>query len=432
MAGADRRAGPCRAALPALGSWSYEPYETKLARETKAGTVLQLCLYGDLLASRQGRFPRPHGLYHAGGFVAEPYRIDEYIAYYRQVRCELELHLAQRLASLPGRVRGPIRCRVHTVTSAPGTPPVTRRWRSDDHLCLVADMRRSAERELATVPITTTTAFANGRFPRLGGRTGALVKATSPFSPRRAFRSFPGDAPCRVYESLPPRPGEGLARLPEPSVGDLFLDLEGDPFFGEGGLEYLVGLAGIGIGADGYRCWWASDLPTERQRSNNSSMRPWPDGSRSPELHVYHFGHYEPAALKRLASRHATREDELDRLLRGGPLRRPPQGGATRRACRRGELLDQAAGAAIRLHALGELEEAGRARASVEVLLELGRGAEIALGERLLVEAYNRDDCLSNQALRDWLEERRSELQAQRGGLPAPERAARMGHPRRS
>lgn len=28
-----------------LGGWSYEPVDTKLARETKAGTILQLCLY---------------------------------------------------------------------------------------------------------------------------------------------------------------------------------------------------------------------------------------------------------------------------------------------------------------------------------------------------------------------------------------------------
>jgi predicted RecB family nuclease len=34
-----------------LGAWSYEVIDTKLARETKGGTVLQLCLYSDLVAS---------------------------------------------------------------------------------------------------------------------------------------------------------------------------------------------------------------------------------------------------------------------------------------------------------------------------------------------------------------------------------------------
>jgi predicted RecB family nuclease len=33
----------------AVGEWSYEAIDTKLSRETKAGAVLQLCLYSDLL-----------------------------------------------------------------------------------------------------------------------------------------------------------------------------------------------------------------------------------------------------------------------------------------------------------------------------------------------------------------------------------------------
>ena len=38
--------------------------------------------------------------------------------------------------------------------------------------------------------------------------------------------------------------------------------------------------------------------------------------ARWPDLHVYHYAHYEPTALKRLMSEHATREEELDDLLR--------------------------------------------------------------------------------------------------------------------
>ena len=37
-----------------------------------------------------------------------------------------------------------------------------------------------------------------------------------------------------------------------------------------------------------------------------------------PGLHIYHFAPYEPAALKRLMGRYATREDELDRMLHAG------------------------------------------------------------------------------------------------------------------
>ncbi|WP_126281799.1 ribonuclease H-like domain-containing protein [Roseomonas sp. FDAARGOS_362] len=37
----------------------------------------------------------------------------------------------------------------------------------------------------------------------------------------------------------------------------------------------------------------------------------------SPGARIYHYNHYETTALKRLAQRHATREAELDTLLRG-------------------------------------------------------------------------------------------------------------------
>jgi len=40
-----------------LGDWSYEVYDTKLALETRGGTILQLVLYSDLIASIQGTHP---------------------------------------------------------------------------------------------------------------------------------------------------------------------------------------------------------------------------------------------------------------------------------------------------------------------------------------------------------------------------------------
>ncbi len=44
---------------------------------------------------------------------------------------------------------------------------------------------------------------------------------------------------------------------------------------------------------------------------------------RYPDMHVYHYAPYEPTALKRLMGLHATREDEVDHLLREERARRP-------------------------------------------------------------------------------------------------------------
>ena len=39
--------------------------------------------------------------------------------------------------------------------------------------------------------------------------------------------------------------------------------------------------------------------------------------AKDPEIHIYHYAPYEPTAAGRLMGRHATREEEVDRLLRG-------------------------------------------------------------------------------------------------------------------
>src|SRR6185369_15394782 len=40
-----------------FGAWSYEAHDTKLSRETRGGTILQLCAYSDLLSTLQGVTP---------------------------------------------------------------------------------------------------------------------------------------------------------------------------------------------------------------------------------------------------------------------------------------------------------------------------------------------------------------------------------------
>ncbi len=66
---------------------------------------------------------------------------------------------------------------------------------------------------------------------------------TSAAASRRGFSWKASVAAKPIYETLPLAPNTGLYRLPEPSPGDIFLDLEADPFVGEEGLEFLFGYA---------------------------------------------------------------------------------------------------------------------------------------------------------------------------------------------
>src|SRR5262245_18395411 len=74
-----------------LGDWSYEVVETKLAQEARVGTILQLCVYSELLGVLQGRAPEHMHVVTPGQlFQPETFRIEDFSAYYRFVKSRLE------------------------------------------------------------------------------------------------------------------------------------------------------------------------------------------------------------------------------------------------------------------------------------------------------------------------------------------------------
>ena len=80
--------------ISSLGPWSYEVWDTKLARHAKASAVLQLCMYSDMLGELQGQQPQEMHL-ALGGVRGErvSFRVSDYAAYYRLVAREFEAML---------------------------------------------------------------------------------------------------------------------------------------------------------------------------------------------------------------------------------------------------------------------------------------------------------------------------------------------------
>jgi hypothetical protein len=87
-----------------LGDYHYEVVDTKLARETRAGTVLQLCFYAELVGELQGRRPDRVMVVSPGkGFVPEVFRVDHYSAYYSLVKRRLgEAVMCRQLWAIQG------------------------------------------------------------------------------------------------------------------------------------------------------------------------------------------------------------------------------------------------------------------------------------------------------------------------------------------
>jgi predicted RecB family nuclease len=397
-------------------AWSYEVQDTKLAKETKATTILQLSLYSDLLEKMQGTLPEFLWVIPPGqGFKGEKYAVLEYAAYFRLVR--------KRLLKAVG------------VEAAAGTYPEpvehcnVCRWfrecdnrrRSDDHLSLVAGIRRQQRDQfeewnagtmakLAALPIPLK------ERPKRGSKTGyeRVMKQARIQVRGRVEKTHVHEPILPVVENM------GFCRLPEPAQDDMFLDLEGDPFAGTQGLQYLFGFAAKD--ADGeyrYAKQWALNADEEKKAFEwlvDEIMR---RRKANPRMHAYHFGAYEPGTLKRLMGMYATREDEIDRMLRAGVLVDLHQA------------FKQGVRASVEEYSLKKVEafydfkrktplETSRvAMRYVEHRLELGWGDEdLPDSIRETMEGYNADDCLSAAKLRDWLEQERSKLAE--GGTDVP------------
>ena len=96
----------------ALGGFSYEVVETKLARSAKARAILQLCFYSELLSKIQGIQPEWMHVVLGGGTKPEKFLVAHYTAYFRKVRRDFE-----EASRNPGqRIRSPW----SSATFAPG------------------------------------------------------------------------------------------------------------------------------------------------------------------------------------------------------------------------------------------------------------------------------------------------------------------------
>jgi uncharacterized protein len=398
-----------------LGNWSYEVVDCKLALETKAETILQLCLYSDLLTQLQGLETEFfHVIRPNVGFEPESYRLSAFAAYYRVVKRSLVTAVnAGAGETYPEPVSHCEICRWWKECD-------TRR-RRDDHLSFVAGASKLQRKELAIQGIPTLERLAQLPLP-------------IPFRPSRGapegYTRIREQARIQLearteghlkFEILPSEPGDGLLRLPAPSPGDIFLDFEGDPFVADGGIEYLFGV--ITTSDDRtlvYRGRWALDRAQERAAFEWFVDMTFERLARFPDLHIYHFGSYEPGAIKRLMLRYATREEEVDRLLRGKVL------------IDLHTITKQTVRASVEQYVLKEIEkfcdfqrrvplpDANQARHFIEHQLELSSSPVLTDAASGIVTGYNEDDCRATERLRSWFERLRTGLIESGLDLPRP------------
>ena len=200
-------------------------------------------------------------------------------------------------------------------------------------------------------------------------------------------------------DHLPDEEGRGFRLLPEPDFGDVWLDLEGHPFYEPArGLEYLFGWCYRDEdGTVRYEAAWARDRDGEREIFERFVDWMVERRRRYPGAHVYHYAAYERSALRRLMGEHGTREQEVDDFLRHDVL------------VDLYRVVKQALRASVESYSIK----------AIEALYGFVRTAEVMGGDE------------STVLFEKWLETRRRLAPArhrglQRGGLPLDGRAPRV------
>lgn len=377
----------------ALGAWRYEVADTKLARSPKAKFLVQLAFYSRLLASAQEADPRRMHVV-LGDQTQRSFRFADYMHYFNALLARFQARVQALVEGVAAGTYGlPCgycdlchwreRCKAQLV--------------ADDHLCQVANIRRTQWIKLNEASVVTVAELAalapDTVIPRLN--TDTFVKLQS----QAAMQDHARRTGERMHLVLPLDPDgrRGFFRMPHPDPGDMFFDMEGDPLE-IGGLEYLFGVGFFQDGAWTFRPFWGHSRGEERVAFEQFMDFVTQRRRDHPDAHIYHYASYEESALKRLSSLHATREVEVDNLLRQGALV------DLYKVVREGIRISEPS------YSIKYVEHFYRPAREGDVQ---NAGASIVYYERwretqdhqLLqdIEDYNRDDVDSTLQLRDWL-----------------------------
>ncbi|NYI94381.1 uncharacterized protein HNR12_000658 [Streptomonospora nanhaiensis] len=405
---------PATGARRTPGPSGYEPWDTKLARRPGPSAVLQLTAYADAL-SRLAPEPPEHMHLLTGDRAVHTHRVAEFAPVLSGVRARL-LERLRRPARLPDPLWGEPR----PACEGCGYAAQCAAGRAEArHLSLVAGLRTDQARRLAESGIATIDALA-----------GAGEDDRPPAMPRHSFRRLRDQAALQVRQDATRTAAdpqgtviaevyapEGLAGLPAPSPGDVFFDMEGYPYFdgADGrGLEYLFGavtLDGDG-GTEEFHAFWAHDRAAEKRAFEDFVDFVCARIDTDPGAHVYHYASYEADRLKLLAAAFATRESEVDELLRH------------RRLVDLFTAVKKSLRVSQRSYSIKYLEplylggarsgEVTTATSSIDAYADYLAAAEAGDTERAdkvlrAIADYNRDDCVSTARLRAWLEDLRTE-----------------------
>ncbi len=379
-----------------FGDWSYEVIDTKLSTQTRAGSILQIALYSELIEEIQGALPEKMHVRTPESELS--YRVNDYISYLRLIKKRLGIAVNDPIFTYPEPCSHCDICN--------WWEHCNKIRRQDDHLSFIAGMGTSQIKEVKQHGITTLQAMSEMPLPIPFNPTKGSKETFTKLREQARVQNETRTSHKPVYELLALKENTGFFYLPEPSAGDIYLDFEGDPLVEPSGLEYLFGW----VFQSNYYCIWVSNMEEEKAALEQFIDFVFEKRNQFPALHIYHFAPYETIALKRMMGKYAVKENEIDILLR------------TNSFIDLHRILRQSIRAGVERYSLKDLEKyhgfiremnlrtLSKFKADFEFLLESKKFELMTIEMKDAIQLYNQDDCYSTLNLHLWLEKERELL----------------------
>ncbi len=388
----NKRDGPSR-----LGDYHYEVWDTKLARSAKPYFLVQLCAYAEMLEHIQGVRPKEVEIVLGNGNRVR-FTTDHYFYYYRELKktfIEYQNTLDLTAPPYPGDSTGFGRWSTYAEDLL----------QASDDLACVAFMTRLQARRLRNSGIKSMGDLASSKATGVPDMSAAIFLRHK----QQASLQIDSRGEQKPHFSVV-RPSDtdarrGLAALPPASASDVFFDMEGYPL-AVGGLEYLFGVVYLNGDKPEFVDWWAHDNIQEKVAFEQFIDWVFARWKNDPSMHIYHYASYEVSAARRLMGKYATREHQVDDLLRHGVFV------DLYAIVRQGLLVGTPSYSLKEIEKLylpkreGGVTTAGGSVVAYQHWLDEPDGETWRTSEKLrAIRDYNRVDCESTLHLRNWLVE---------------------------
>lgn len=294
-----------------LGDYSYIVHETKNTNKTKIDHVIQAGVYSSMLEEIQNLKP------YYFSIVLKEFKIDEIKYekiknYVKFTKDKYEKFLLNDLDNAK-----PEKCQHCNICD--WIEVCEKIWNEQDDLNQLCNINKSQKNKLKASGIDTIKKLSEKKEDfEIKNLNPDVFRRLNISAKLRQDAKNSGKSKFKINEDYL-NIKKGFNLLPEPKEGDLFFDIESvQDHVHTGGLEYLFGIYYIEKGKPVFKALWAHDLEEEKKNLINFYKFTEIHFKKYPEAKIYHYASYEITAFRKLVAKHNICSDIYDRYLRTG------------------------------------------------------------------------------------------------------------------